>query len=252
MNYYNENDPHAAQWIRNLIAAKLIPNGIVDDRSIEDVQPSDLDGFVQHHFFCGIAGWSLALEIAGWSPDEPVFTGSPPCQPFSAAGSGEGISDKRHLWPAWFRLIREYRPHTIFAENVATAIGYGWLDVVSADLEKEDYSVGAIVYGAHSVGAPHIRQRLYWVASDARCERSEGLRKAASLGEVRQGRANWSMDLREVIDSPYESRRSFSQPLVRKGIDGIPSRVVRLRSYGNAIVPQAAAAFIRAYMQCRT
>ena len=113
VNYYNENDPHAAQWIRNLIAAKLIPNGIVDDRSIEDVQPSDLDGFVQHHFFCGIAGWSLALEIAGWSPDEPVFTGSPPCQPFSAAGGGEGISDKRHLWPAWFRLIREYRPHTI-------------------------------------------------------------------------------------------------------------------------------------------
>lgn len=140
MNYYNENDPHAAQWIRNLIAAKLIPNGVVDDRSIEDVQPSDLDGFVQHHFFCGIAGWLLALEIAGWSPDEPIWTGSPPCQPFSGAGKNEGFGDKRHLWPAWLKLIRKCRPNVIAGEQVASAIGHGWLDLVSAGLEEEGYN----------------------------------------------------------------------------------------------------------------
>ena len=85
-HYYNENDPYAAQWLRNLMAAGHIPEGCVDTRSILDVQPEDLAVFTQCHFFAGIGGWPLALRLAGWPVDKPVWTGSCPCQPFSVAG----------------------------------------------------------------------------------------------------------------------------------------------------------------------
>jgi len=58
--YYNENDPTAAQWLRNLIAAGLIAPGDVDERSITDVRPADLRGYAQCHFFAGIGVWSRA------------------------------------------------------------------------------------------------------------------------------------------------------------------------------------------------
>jgi DNA (cytosine-5)-methyltransferase 1 len=163
-HYYNEYDPKAAAWLRELIKQGLIPDGEVDERSIELVEPSDLAPFVSCGFFAGIGGWSLALRLAGWPDDRPVWHGSCPCQPFSAAGKGKGHADERHLWPAFFRLIRECRPHVVFGEQVASAIGHGWLDGVQTDLEGEDYAVGHCILGAHSVGAPHIRQRLYWLA----------------------------------------------------------------------------------------
>ena len=60
--YYNENDPKAAAWLRELIRGGHIADGVVDERSIEDVLPSDLAGYTQHHFFAGIGGWSYALR----------------------------------------------------------------------------------------------------------------------------------------------------------------------------------------------
>ena len=178
MNYYNEHDPKAAAWLRELISAGLIPNGDVDERSITEVQPDELRQYTQCHFFAGIGGWSLALQLAGVPDTVRLWTGSCPCQPFSAAGKGLGDKDERHLWPVFFNLIKECRPNAVFGEQVASAIGKGWLDGVSSDLESEGYACGSIVLGAHSVSAPHIRQRLYWVAdSDSgRCEqRDEGI-----------------------------------------------------------------------------
>lgn len=168
MNYYNEFDPNAAAWLRGLIDAKLIPAGVVDERSITDVLPTELSGYTQCHFFSGIGGWSLALELAGWPSDRPVWTGSCPCQPYSAAGKQKGNADERNLWPEMFRLIRECRPHAIFGEQVESAIAHGWLDGIRADMESEGYAVGDCTLGAHSVGAPHIRQRLYWVGNTNR------------------------------------------------------------------------------------
>jgi DNA (cytosine-5)-methyltransferase 1 len=163
--YYNEHDPFAAAWLRELMKANLIAPGEVDERSIEDVQPSDLKGFTQCHFFAGIGVWSYALRAAGWPDDSPVWTGSCPCQSFSTSGKGEGFSDKRHLWPAWFRLVSKCGPHTIFGEQVASPAGLAWFDVVSADLERKSYAIGAADLCAAGVGAPHIRQRLWWVAN---------------------------------------------------------------------------------------
>jgi len=173
MNYYNEFDPFAAAWLRSLIAEKLIPQGDVDERSIRDVIPRDLAGYTQCHFFAGIGGWSYALQLAGWPANRPVWTGSCPCQPFSSAGNQKGKSDERHLWPVWFNLIRECRPPTIFGEQVSSAIAHGWLDDVYQGLEAEGYAVGSAVLPACSVGAPHKRDRLWFVANgdNQRCNR---------------------------------------------------------------------------------
>jgi len=169
--YYNEFDPYAAQWLRNLIAAGHIAPGEVDERSICDVDSADLAGFTQCHFFAGIGVWSLALRRAGWSDDRPVWTGSCPCQPFSAAGKRDGFSDERHLWPHLFRLIAQRRPPVVFGEQVASRDGLEWLDLVQADLEGADYASAAVDICAAGVGAPHIRQRLYWVADASGIER---------------------------------------------------------------------------------
>jgi DNA (cytosine-5)-methyltransferase 1 len=170
MNYYNEWDSFSAEWLKELIKDDLIPNGEVDSRSIIDVEPEDLKGFAQCHFFAGIGGWSRALQIAGWSPDRPVWTGSPPCQSFSTAGSRKGKDDERHLWPVFFNLIRECQPPTVFGEQVAAAIRFGWLDDLQADFEKEGYAAGSFVLPAGSIGAPHKRDRLFFVA-DSKPER---------------------------------------------------------------------------------
>ena len=126
--FYNEIDPYAARWLRNLIDAGEIAPGVVDERDIKEIDPDELDGFTQFHAFAGIGGWSVALRLAGWDDARPVWTGSPPCQPFSFAGKQRGTADDRHLWPAWFRLIEKCRPPTVFIEQVASAVGHGWLD----------------------------------------------------------------------------------------------------------------------------
>ncbi|CAH0445327.1 DNA cytosine methyltransferase [Ralstonia pseudosolanacearum] len=162
--YYNEIDPYAAAWLRNLIAAGHIAPGDVDERDIQDVRPEDLRGYRQHHFFAGIGVWSLALRRAGWPDDRPVWTGSCPCQPFSQAGKGLAFADERHLWPAWYHLISECRPAIVFGEQVASNNADAWIDLVQDDMEAVDYAVGAVPFPAAGVGAPHIRDRLYWVA----------------------------------------------------------------------------------------
>lgn len=165
--YYNEIEPKAVEWLRELIKQGHIAPGEIDERDIRDVTADDLRGFTQHHFFAGIGVWSFALRLAGWPDDRPVWTGSCPCQPFSAAGKGAGFDDERHLWPAWHWLIREYRPDVVFGEQVASKHGITWLDLVSSDMEGEGYACGPVVLPACGVGAPHIRQRLWFVADSS-------------------------------------------------------------------------------------
>ncbi len=162
--YYNEWEPYCAQWLRNLLDAGHIPAGEVDERNIREVSGDDLKGYGQCHLFAGIGGWAYAGRLAGIPDDEPIWTGSCPCQPLSSAGQRKGHADERHLWPAFQSLIAERRPATVFGEQVASKDGREWLAGVRADLENLGYAVGATDLPAASAGAPHIRQRLWWVA----------------------------------------------------------------------------------------
>jgi DNA (cytosine-5)-methyltransferase 1 len=341
MNYYNEIDPYAAQWLRNLIAAGAIPPGYVDERSIADVRPADLAEFTQCHFFAGIGGWSLALKLAGVDPSIPIWTGSCPCQPFSAAGKRKGTDDERHLWPVFRDLIAQCKPPVVFGEQVASADGRAWLSTVRTDLEALGYAAAGADLCAAGVGAPHIRQRIYFVgladampAGWAEGRTGAGIRQATGGGsdgglanadnprpqgrervperpdqctagesgvggglanaigsqfrgesgsgngstgeteaearERKRGRADdsgsrsddslaesgrpsptdsfWSdADWLFCRDGKWRPVESGSFPLAH----GIPGRVGRLRGYGNAIVPQVAAVFVRAAMQAK-
>jgi len=176
MNYYNEHDPKAAAWLRELIKQKLIPAGDVDERDIENVKAHEIKKYTQHHFFAGIGGWPLALQIAGWPETKRVGTGSCPCQPFSVAGKKLAEKDSRHVWP-WFReLVRELEIPIVFGEQVAGKAGRKWLAGVRAEMVFLGYIFGAADLCAASVGAPHIRQRLFWVA-DCAGERWNGSAK---------------------------------------------------------------------------
>ena len=242
----------------------------------------------------------LLSRTAGWPDDRPVWTGSCPCQPFSAAGqAGQGFADPRHLWPVWFLLIRECQPPIVFGEQVAGAIKPGWLDAVFTDLEAEGYATGAAVLPACGVGAPHhIRQRAWFVA-DASGEglgKSESAtdefnekrwghapRQAALSAEVtlaawatprvtnngnrgspkraNDGRARLEDQVHGAISTgspaPIEKRGQLNPAHSRcrvillmgsgSALEG-KSSVGMLRAYGNAIVPQVAAAFIEATM----
>ena len=231
---YNEIDPYAAAWLENLIAAGHIEPGTVDRRSIEDLTPDDLKGKNQAHFFAGIGLWSYALRLAGWPANEPVWTGSCPCQPFSAAGKRKGKEDDRHLWPVWFRLIRESRPTTVFGEQVANR---DWVDQVANDFESLGYSFGAAVLCASAFGAPR-RRRLFFVAYTDR----EGKRNVAQHAKM----AGLSTACKMVKSEWCEVRRMGALG------DRSSSRMGRMRAIGNAIVPRVAAAFIRSALQAIT
>uniref|UniRef100_A0A6M3LEB5 Putative methyltransferase n=1 Tax=viral metagenome TaxID=1070528 RepID=A0A6M3LEB5_9ZZZZ len=310
MTYYN--DIETGRWLRGLVDADLIAPGDVDERSIADVQPDDLAGYGRCHFFAGIAGWEYALQLAGWPEDRPVWTGSCPCQPFSVAGKRKGTADERHLWPAFRALIAERRPATVFGEQVASDLGREWVAGVRADLEALGYAVGCADLCAAGVSAPHIRQRLYWVAYaqdvDGRprvgttqagirqdAERRGRLAVGSTNGRMGQDcpiRQKWQQPAGATTGAAERTRaaggipdtegRLIQEPQAGNGRassgrtcpwddyelipcgDGkvrrikpgiaplasrIPRRVELLRGYGNAIVPQVAAVFIRSFME---
>ncbi|KHS77005.1 hypothetical protein QT13_01825 [Pectobacterium brasiliense] len=258
--YYNEIEPYAAQWLRNLIAEKLIAPGIVDERSIEDVTPSDLEGFTQCHFFAGIGVWSYALRQAGWPDDKPVWTGSPPCQPFSAAGKGVGFADERHLWPAFHHLIKQRKPQVVFGEQVASKDGLAWFDLVQTDLEEANYAATAVDFCAAGVDSPNIRQRLFWVGnSNDQSTQGYGRPEQIILPEGRENEERHTIppDVAANIWSSWQAVKGADETTriipagYGKATHGNTGIVGRLRAYGNAINAEAAKTFIESFMECR-
>ncbi len=244
--YYNEIDPFAAAWLRELIRQGHIAPGDVDERSIVDVQPNDLVGYTQCHFFAGIGGWSLALRLAGWPDDRPVWTGSCPCQPFSAAGKRKGTDDSRHLWPALFRLIRECRPRTVFGEQVDGPAALAWWDLVSTDLESDDYAAASIGLPSACVESPNIRQRLWWVAESTSHGRQHESSDGCFDGAGVQSRGPRSESRAVCLDSRVAdtngghtsnrglqpSRRHSGQPTCATATNGLADTVFAGRPEG--------------------
>jgi len=114
----------------------------------------------------------------GWrNSTRVVLCGGFPCQPYSAAGKRLGKEDARHLWPEMLRVIRECSPDAVVGENVSGIVSWdGGLvfEEVQTDLEAEGYEVQAVVVPACAVGAPHRRDRVWFVAN------------ASSTGGIRQ------------------------------------------------------------------
>lgn len=285
--YYNEIDPAAAHILECLIRDGVIADGIVDRRSIVDIEPGELRDFRQCHFFAGGGLWSVALRMAGVPDSAEVWTGSCPCQPLSVAGKQKGADDERHLWPAFHRLISERRPAIVFGEQVAGKLGLEWFAGVRADLEESGYACGGADLPACGVGAPHIRKRLFWCAMG----NANALRELQSQGGVShkrgwigdtsrndvgdanslglQGGSDKFMDSQGREDAQRPSRlpdgASFwadyewrlgsdgkarrVKPGIRLLVDGLPGRVHLLRLGGNAIVPQVASVFVKSAIE---
>lgn len=279
--FYNEFDPDWARRLRGLCEFGAIPDGVVSDADIHSLAPSDVERFTQAHFFAGVGGWAEALQLARWPDDVQTWTGSCPCQPFSQAGKRRGFDDDRHVWPAWRGLIRDIRPSVIFGEQVGGSGGVEWFTRVRGDLEALGYAVGACDLPACSIGAPHMRQRLFFMAYSNGAglerlhEKPRGCNNATqeqeanesrpcggvgvlgdSEGERRQkaghlcgGPSIWSpwSDWIVVECADDALRRVPSEPAFQPLAHGIPLhiRVELLRGFGNAIVPQVAATFVR-------
>ncbi|WP_338015090.1 DNA cytosine methyltransferase [Endobacterium cereale] len=156
-----------------------------------DVQPDDLKGYTQVHFFAGIGGWSYAARLAGFPDDRELWSGSEPCQPYSVAGKGLGEADDRYLRPHVHRLIAARRPAVYVGEQVAAAAGKDWLDRVHSDMESIRYSCWSAVVPACAVDTPHRRDRLWFVADAAgeRGDRREGAAEQARWSGIKAGGA---------------------------------------------------------------
>ena len=191
-----------------------------------------------------------------------IVTGGYPCQPFSVAGRQQGEKDPRHVWPEYFRLIKELRPTWVIGENVSGHVKLG-LDTVLENLESEGYSARTFSISASSIGANHQRERI-WIVANSGCswgsgsefqrkneneikkenanqfERSssssqsnmvysdsERLEKWESIGE------NFSQEYQTLIGADWWS----IEPDVGRVANGVPKRVDRLKSLGNSLVP---------------
>lgn len=175
-----------------------------------------------------------------WNGKVDVLTGGFPCQPFSVAGDRRGTDDARFLWPEMLRVIREIQPSWVIAENVRgiTSQGGGVVfERVLTDLENHGYEVQTFCIPACAVGAPHRRDRIWFVAHN-RSERKQGGGEEAVSG---QSRVQRSKDVGGV--AILRERSYLHAPTLCGSRDGISER---LDACGNAIVPQIAYLIFRA------
>jgi DNA (cytosine-5)-methyltransferase 1 len=206
-----------------------------------------------------------------------VICGGYPCQPFSKAGKRQGTDDPRHLWP-WVReAISELRPRYAILENVRGHLTLGGTTVIS-ELASIGYDCQWRLVSAASVGAPHLRERVFIVAypnsSDSaygrQCETvssqntgwgNDGNRSQSDARQVSQGTTGQVATLAhadssglihtrtqifttegrlKALTEPALSSWWTVEPDVGRVANGVSSRVDRLKGLGNAVVPQVA------------
>lgn len=237
--FFNDNEPYITKWL-----GSLFPEATIDGRGIQEIQASELVRFRRLHFFAGIGGWEVALELSNWGGRE-VWTASCPCQPLSRAGRRRCEKDERHLWPEFYRLISECRPRTILGEQVDGKDGLEWLDGVALDLEELGYAFAATSMSAACVNAPHVRQRIYWVANacGARRERLEpDERTSCGAPQALAIHCDSFARARSAVDG------DVGNLLLADGLSVAVERDA-IKGYGNSIVPEVAAEFIKAFME---
>lgn len=188
-------------------------------------------------------------EITGGHAD--LVTGGFPCQPFSDAGLRKGRADDRWLWPEMLRVICLTKPTWVIVENVRglITIESGMVfEQVFSDLEAAGYEVQPLVIPAASVNAPHKRERV-WFLAHAKHARPYETQDPESDSQGTDGDKKRAYELKQLkgLDSirPEPSPswdtdwEDFAARVCRVD-DGLPNRVDRIKSLGNAIVPQVA------------
>lgn len=235
--------------------------------------------------FSGIGGFSLAARWMGWTnvfevekdewcrkvlhknfPDSllyedvctfdgtafrgliDVLSGGFPCQPWSDAGKRLGTADSRHLWPEMLRVIREVRPRGIVGENVRGLLSWNGgvqFEQVCADMEAEGYEVLTLLLPAAGVGAPHHRDRIWFVAHAHGQGQPERL-QARLCGIPETTRAQPGSEPARMVAASAWAQFPTESPVYRRN-DGLPKGLVRtahrgqqVKAHGNAIVPQVA------------
>lgn len=209
----------------------------------KNVLQCEIDPFCQQvlrHHFPEVTLYEDVRDINGndWKGRIDLLSGGFPCQPFSGAGRKRGTADDRHLWPEMLRLVREIQPAWVVGENVRGLVSWNdglVFEGVCADLEEAGYEVQPLCLPACAVGAPHRRERVWFVAH------SDGVARPTPV-------------LRDLLAHPSSPRRVHradgrgsgggrhwdAEPGVGRVADGVPDRMDRLRALGNAIVPQVA------------
>ena len=171
-----------------------------------------------------------------------IITGGYPCQPFSEAGKRKGEHDERHLWPEMFRVIKQSRPTWIVAENVVGHVTMG-LDSVLNDLDTEGYTTRPLIIPACAVDSPHRRDRV-WILAYAEGKRRDNGHDRKNKWE--DDRKKHTLTDKSGAFGWMETRRWPREPDISRVANGVPDRVDRNKSLGNAIVPQVAYEILRA------
>ncbi|MFY4731278.1 DNA cytosine methyltransferase [Nitrospira sp. BLG_2] len=234
--------------------------------------------------FSGIGGFSLGLERAGMKtvafceiepycqavllkhwPGVPIYgdvreltadrlvadgigvdviCGGFPCQDISFAGSGLGLAGARSgLWSEFARLIGELRPRYAILENVSALLVRG-MGRVLGDLAGIGYDAEWSIVSACSVGAPHVRRRVFIVAYPDGQHGRKGLWDSLA----REGGALQSINGEPRQRACWRSRLENPSALYR-GANGLPNGMDRNRAVGNSITPAIPEMIGRAIMR---
>jgi DNA (cytosine-5)-methyltransferase 1 len=213
----------------------------------ETVQFVEIDGFCQKVLNKNFPNVPIHGDIKTFDGSKyrgtiDILTGGFPCQPFSVAGLRKGKEDDRHLWPENFRILREVRPAVYVGENVSLA--WKLVDEIANELESEGYTVESFIIPACSVGLNHIRERIWIIAysDEKRSENRLHIRTKTQFptpGNVLENEVQYSINYQNQLESMLSGAHN-----------GLSSRVDRIGSLGNAIVPQVAFEIFKAIEGC--
>jgi len=220
---------------------------------IETIGFVEIDKFCQQVLNKNFPGIPIIGDIKDVKEDTfkrpvDIITGGFPCQPFSVAGKRKGQSDDRFLWPAMCDIIKGYKPNWVLGENVTGIIDMAFYQVLS-DLDDIGYETQAFIIPACAVNAPHRRDRVWFVAHTKSVNGNEyanepsGEVSGQGMGSLQSG----GCGVLEIEGTFNINRREILESAICREDDGIPDRVDRLKSLGNAIVPQVAYQILREF-----